>query len=298
MGISIYKIKRWLDMLTGNSIAHVHQGVGKRYSKTQVEGYYNDLTLKVIKGNGELLPVEKIEDGREVLVPTEIFQYGLAAYDLYLENKSDKYLAMFNACVEWACSNQEKSGAWNNFFFVYPDNPYSSMTQGEGASLLVRAYIENGNSNYLECAKRALDFMLKDHKLGGTAIYETEDLILLEYTHLPPVLNGWIFSIFGILDYVKVTKDAELMVLMDQTIGSMKKLLPKFDNGYWSKYDNSNVIASPFYHDLHIALLNVMGDLFDEKMFFEYADLFSNYKKKKINALRAFLNKAVQKIRE
>ena len=36
-------------MLTGNSISHVKQGAGSCYSKTEVAGYYNDLTEKVTK---------------------------------------------------------------------------------------------------------------------------------------------------------------------------------------------------------------------------------------------------------
>ena len=49
MGISIYKIKKWYKMMTGKSISHVNQGVGTCYSKTEIAGYYNDLTEKVTK---------------------------------------------------------------------------------------------------------------------------------------------------------------------------------------------------------------------------------------------------------
>jgi hypothetical protein len=298
MSISIYKIKRWIDMLTGNSIAHVHQGIGKCYSKIDVLGYYNDLTLKVLRGDGELLPVERVEDGRSLLVATEIFQYGLAAYDLFLEEKEQKYFEMFEACVGWACKNQEQSGAWNNFYYVYPDNPYSSMTQGEGVSLLIRAYVVSGNCEYLDRARNALSFMFLDKNNGGTAFYHNDDIILLEYTHLPPVLNGWIFSIFGVLDYVKVTHDIEFEKSMKKSISSMKNMMPLFDNGYWSKYDNYKTIASPFYHDLHIALLEVMADLFDDPFFYKYSSIFEQYKKNKFNVVRAFTVKAFQKLKE
>lgn len=47
MGISIYKIKKWTKMLTGRSISHVNQGMGKIYSKDDIRGYYNNLTEKV-----------------------------------------------------------------------------------------------------------------------------------------------------------------------------------------------------------------------------------------------------------
>ena len=55
MGISLYKIKKWYKMMTGKSISHVNQGVGTCYSKTEVAGYYNDLTEKVTKDDPDIL---------------------------------------------------------------------------------------------------------------------------------------------------------------------------------------------------------------------------------------------------
>lgn len=39
--------------MTGKSISHVNQGVETCYSKTEIAGYYNDLTEKVIGGRYE-----------------------------------------------------------------------------------------------------------------------------------------------------------------------------------------------------------------------------------------------------
>lgn len=49
MSISIYKIKKWYNMLAGNSVHHVNQDEGKIYSKDRVAGYYNNLTEKIIR---------------------------------------------------------------------------------------------------------------------------------------------------------------------------------------------------------------------------------------------------------
>lgn len=49
--------------------------------------------------------------------------------------------------------------------------------------------------------------MLKPINHGGTSIYEGDDLLFAEYTHLPVVLNGWIFAWWGLYDYVVVTGD-------------------------------------------------------------------------------------------
>lgn len=80
MGISIYKLQKWYKMMIGKSISHVNQGVGTCYSKTEVAGYYNDLTEKVIRDDPSILvPKYRVDTGDEMFFSIGIFQYGLAA---------------------------------------------------------------------------------------------------------------------------------------------------------------------------------------------------------------------------
>ena len=80
------------------------------------------------------------------------------------------------------------------------------MSQGEGASLLLRIYLETGDKKYLESASKAIRFMLTDCKDNGAACYNN-GLCLLEYTHRPVILNGWIFALFGLYDYIILLQD-------------------------------------------------------------------------------------------
>lgn len=99
MGVSIYKIKKWYKMMTGRSISHGNQGVGTCYSKTEVLGYYNDLTEKVTKDNPEILvPKYHVDTGDEIYFSMGIFQYGLASYDLFLRTKDEIYKKTFSLC--------------------------------------------------------------------------------------------------------------------------------------------------------------------------------------------------------
>ena len=51
-------------MLTGQSIYHVNQGVGTCYSKTEVAGYYNDLTGKITQDDpATLVPQYHVDSG-------------------------------------------------------------------------------------------------------------------------------------------------------------------------------------------------------------------------------------------
>lgn len=303
MGISIYNIRRWTAMLTGKSIYHVNQSIGKKIDKESLGGYYNDLTQKVIKGDANLdhgIPVMVHSSGEKIKMPTMIFQYGLGAYDLWLisDKQNKEYLQKVISCADWAVSTQLDNGAWNVFYYIYPDNPYSAMPQGEGASLLLRVYEVTKNKKYYECAKRAIDYMLIPVEKGGVSIYRNQKLLLLEYTHLPVVMNGWIFAIWGLQDLLYFTKDRIYQKAYNDTIETLKEYLPAFDCGYWSMYDLGGMISSPFYHNLHIAQMKALYETTNIILFKEYADKWEKCQKNKLFSCTAFFKKAFQKIAE
>ncbi|SEA08077.1 D-glucuronyl C5-epimerase C-terminus [Eubacterium aggregans] len=302
MGISIYNIKKWSKMLTGNSIMHVNQNMGQSFIPGKIEGYFNNLTEKVLKDQNTLrrqeVPITTDEVAGKVHFPIAIFQYGLGAYDLFLQTKEECYLVQFWNCVNWAIANQKNNGSWNNFGFVCPDAPYSSMCQGEGVSLLARAYIVEKNEFILKAAKKAIDFMLLPVEKGGTAKYIEDDLILLEYTNKACVLNGWIFSIFGLYDYVLMTGEKKYKELLDKSIQTLESHIEEFDGGYWSMYDSEGIISSPFYHNLHIAQLEALELVFKNSTFERYKNKFVEYKNNNWNYRKAFIKKVVQKLME
>lgn len=294
-------MKRWYKMLTGNSIYHVKQGEGRIYSKDDINGYYNDLTQKVLKDEKSHIveiPKVKLENGDEAIFPVTVFQYGLGAYDLYLMDSKKIYFDKFMLTSRWALTNQKKNGAWCNPNFKNPEHPYSAMAQGEGASLLIRAYKESSSVKYLEAAKRAINFMLIPVDDGGTTLYINQSVFLQEYTYTSTVLNGWIFAVFGLFDYVKISGDPKIHEVLNKTVINIADNLHMFDNGYWSMYNMDTVIASPFYHGLHIALLKVLYHLFGLGKFNLYYKRWTSYQNNQINKTKAFLVKAFQKMTE
>ncbi len=300
MSISWYNVKKWTRMITGKSLLHVQQNIGTCFSSVDIKGYYNDLTRKVTQDrillNALQLPVNYTEHGKAVYFPVQIFQYGLGAYDLYLQTREQRFLDRFNLCVSWAIAHQLPNGAWDNFSFVYPQAPYGAMCQGEGASLLLRAYIFHKNPEYLQAAKQAIDFMLLPLNEGGTTLYKDNAVILQEYTHLPTVLNGFIFAWFGLVDISVV--DKTYLDIKEKSLQTLMQLLPQFDNGYWSLYSLDKKMASPFYHNLHIAQLQALYCLTGQEIFNIYANCWKKYQKNPFYKGRAFVKKAWQKIRE
>lgn len=301
MALNRYNIKKWWKMLRGKSILHVNQPIGKNYSTIKIKGYYNDLTEKVTKSSlkENELPQYDIPNGGKYYFSIGVFQYGLAAYDLYLQNKSDSELNRFKNAVDWAMKNQDANGGWKSFQYETKSNPYSSMAQGEGCSLLLRAYDSFKDEKYLKASKRALDFMLLSVESGGCTEYKGNEIYLKEFPEKPIVLNGWIFSIFGIYDYLLIKNQDELIKkIYNKTVNTLIQNLENFDLGYWSKYDIESKIASPFYHKLHSPLLYVLEELTGEDKFKLYAEKFERYEKNKIYKTKAFIIKALQKVRE
>ena len=302
MAINKYYFKKWFLMLIGKSVNHAPQKVGRFFSVNQVSGYYNDLTKKVkmqpkylnIKGFPD---VEK-SNGERCVFPVSIFQYSLGSYDLFLKTGNKKYLDKFVEGAKWAIDNQLTNGAWDNFSAFYKDHPYGAMCQGEGASLMLRYYAFSNEKDYLSASIKAIKFMCSSLENGGTTFAEKDNLIFLEYTNKRPVLNGWIFAIFGVYDLWLTTKEAEYSQLFLNSIKSLKLYLPQFDCGYWSYYDLDKRIASPFYHKLHIAQLKALLFITNDGFFEHYIKLFEKYNSNIFLKLKAFFVKAAQKIKE
>ncbi len=302
--ISKALIQKWSRMLKHNSVLHVKQTEGKYYSVSEVAGYYNDFSSKVrctksFDANG--IPLNTASHGEEkkqVYFPIAIFQYGLGAYDLWLETKEQRYYDLFIKMANWAVNNQDDVGAWNTFGVLHYSNPYSSMAQGEGASLLARAFKETKVELYRNRCKKAVNFMLLPLEEGGTADYTDGRMILKEYPQKPAVLNGWMFSGFGIFDCWKITHDENMMRAWKRTVEEIERELPKFDALFWSYYDEGKKYASPFYHTLHIELLSVYGKISDSQVMEQYRAKWLQNQNSWFDSKRAFGFKAFQKISE
>ena len=295
--------KKWVKMLGGKSVFHATQGEGKVYSKKEIKGYYNDLTCKVCAStllDGDGIPYNITVSGVKAYFPITIFQYGLGLYDLYLVEKNKDYLKRFLVVANWAVKKQRKDGSWDCMGVLNNKvaKIQSSMCQGQGASLLLRAYIATKDRTYYQSAKRAIDLMLKPVDNGGTTLYIDDGVVFEEYVtdvNLA-VLNGWIFSFFGLYDLLLVDDDVKYKKALEQTVLTMEKYIDKYDRGFWSDYDICGTIASPFYHDLHINLLMAMSKLTGKKCFEQMARKWARYRKSKPGRYRAMLIKLKQKL--
>ena len=301
MALTVYIVKKWALTFIGKNSFNCNQDEGKCYSKDGIAGYYNNLTEKITKFGlpGDQLPKTQINGKICKEFSIDIFQYGIAAYDLYLMTQKIQYLDKLKASAEWALAKQQADGGWDAFSHKKPDCPQSAMAQGEAISMLIRAYLAFKNERYLKAAQKAKDFMLKPVNKGGTTVYQNGKPYFYEYINDPLVLNGWIFSAWGLYDYAKFFKDDSVMMIWQKTLDAMAEKLPEYDHGDWSLYsDNGRSLANPFYHKLHIAQLNVMYDLSGKSEFKKYSEIFQRYQDNPWYKVKTFLKKVIVKIKE
>ncbi len=244
--------------------------------------------------------------------PIAIAQYGLGNYNLFRRTNDPVRRQNFFRVADWLCSHLEQNphglSVWNhNFNWEYRDTLnapwYSGLAQGQGISVLVRAHKDSGDSRYLDAAQCALATFYKPVSEGGVAFTDDRgDLWFEEYIVSPPthILNGFIWASWGVYDYFLATKDAAARELFSRAVQTILRNLERYDLGFWSLYEQSGtrlpMVASNFYHRLHIVQLRVMHRLTGEAEFARVADRWESYTHSRFNRTRALCYKAAFKL--
>ncbi len=224
--------------------------------------------------------------------PTTIAEFALGNYQLYFDNPKNnhKNLKQFNSSVDWLAANYSEK---NNkvYWFLNFDWPlenlrhpwYSGMTQGLCISVLVRAFLITGNQSLSKLTEGGLAVLTTEISGGGALFKEHSNCWIEEYPNLnhepSHVLNGFIYGLFGVHDYLTVKENLEGKKLWSNAVETLEKNLRLFDVGYWSKYDlKHKTPASLMYHNLHVKQLRSLFRLSGNPIFELYAIKWENYK--------------------
>ncbi|NJD98425.1 D-glucuronyl C5-epimerase [Thermococcus sp. LS1] len=170
------------------------------------------------------------------------------------------------------------------FHFQNASIPWvSGYAQGMAAGLYALAYNLTENETYLETAKLFLNSFDLPLSQNGFVVQTKYGPWYLEYNYYPEqlVLNGHIIALQGLYHYWKVTGDERAYNLFWEGAMSVKKALPDFDTGDWSRYASIYDSSSEFYHRLHIKLLVWLYMKTGDETFLEYAEKWDEYLKER-----------------
>ena len=244
--------------------------------------------------------------------PIAIAQFGLGNYNLWRRTADPERRKKFFLIADWLAAHLEPNAhglaVWNHHFnWEYRDTLkvpwYSALAQGQGISVLVRAHKESGDARYLDAARQAFASFQQPIDQGGIAFTdESGDLWFEEYIVDPPthILNGFIWALWGVHDYFLATRDSSVQELFSRGVRTLLHNLDRYDLGFWSLYEQSGtrlpMVASRFYHQLHIVQLRVMHRLTGEETFARVADRWENYSRSRAKRTRALCYKSAFKL--
>jgi hypothetical protein len=231
--------------------------------------------------------------------PIAIAQYGLALHNRWREGGKREDRARFLAQASWLRDNLETNArgvrVWNHHFdFEYRetlrDPWYSGLAQGQGLSLLARAHAETGEAGYLESLRAAFGAFGRETGEGGVLHREPSgDVWIEEYIVSPPshILNGFIWALWGVRDYRLHLGDPGAEELFGRCVATLERNLERYDTGLWSLYELSGnalpMVASRFYHALHVVQLEVLERMTGRPAFGERARRWRAYAEKRLN---------------
>lgn len=271
--------KKVLPVLSGRDYFHLRQGLGKYFQDHRC--YYNDLGGKA-DWRGKYIddvPALYIPAWRkDVLFPIMIIQYGLGHLDRLFLTADPASRAAIGHVTRWLVAHVNERGHYDNLFpEILPTWPFhsnnSGMAQGEALSFLIRVadnQLVEGDllANLPSLIARIADNMLLPVENHGTAVRAGGGLYFCEFCRSDEyvVLNGWIYGIFGMMDYARWSNSAVARDALHETVTTLKRDIHHYTlpDG-WSYYDNKKRLCTPFYQGLHVHLIQAMALLTEDE---------------------------------
>ena len=251
--------------------------------------------------------------------PIAISRYGLARFNRWTQTRAQEDEKAWLAAATWLERHLTPNHAGIQVWMHEFDWPYrevlrapwySGLAQGSGVSLLVRAADVTGDWRFAKTAHCAFNAFYHTINAGGVIAKDTQNRVWIEeYIVMPPshILNGFIWALWGVYDYMRFTGALEARALFDKCVATIESALPEYDTGRWSLYElppsrnalrrtGPQMLASRYYHELHIVQLRVLYRLTGISTFEVFADRWQRYLDSRMNRTRALVEKAAFKL--
>ena len=269
---------RVYGVVTSRGPGYEAQPPGRFFEAGSVRGYYLDYRLKT---------EAKAAEHPDTLLPVTLAQLALGWSERAFGGEQTAW-KQFERIADILLEKAEAEN--DSLLWPYHDvvrkyglrgRWYDGMTQGQAASVFLRAFIRTGDRRYKAAAQGAIEpFLAMDPRF----VCMTPDGPILEEGGMTPpahILNGWVFSIWGVWDVRTGLGDARAQSLVERTIACLRVKLPRYDVGWWTRYSLFPHVmpdlAKPFYHRIHIDQMDVMHRLTGFAEFESAAERWRNY---------------------
>jgi hypothetical protein len=142
--------------------------------------------------------------------------------------------------------------AWEYFFHFDGGSPpwTSGLSQGTALQVLTRAGTRLKEPAFIAAAQQALG-IFEQAPPQGVRVMTAAGALYAEYTYAPGdrILNGFIQALVGLYDYTALTKDPLGLALFEAGDAEARVLVPHYDTGAWSLYDQFGE-SNLNYHEL------------------------------------------------
>ena len=283
------------------------QPIGGNVTPGTVRGYHLDMRVKAATARWPPPGLRPLE--RQLHV--DVAQWGLGAYERFLESGDEEWLAGALAAAGHFVESQSREGAlaggWVHDFayphtFALEAGWLSAMAQGEAASLLVRAFVDTGDERFAEAARRALGPLTVPSAQGGVLARLSGGAFYEEYPTQPSsyVLNGVIFTLWGCYDVAVGLNDDRARRLFEEGVATLAAQIDRWDLGWWSRYDlfphPLPNVASLGYHELHVDQLTALGRIAPRSSLRDAAERFRRYAASRVDSKRALVAKVAFRV--
>ncbi len=209
-----------------------------------------------------------ISNDSQVYYPINQAFISFAYYKQYQTTANEESKKIFLANSDWFVNNLDQNNCWSTDLQIKngPRGRWcSALAQGLGLSILSRAYSITDDNKYIETMNKAIKAFYKDS--NSSICQQTKyGYFFEEYpkkSNSIHVLNGYMFSLIGLMEYNKIAKSKETERLLDEMLTTLDNIVSQYDfNGVWSFYSLDKVsnisnhfrLAAPNYHKLHMIL--------------------------------------------
>lgn len=195
---------------------------------------------------------------------------GIPSFD----DTGDSILSQVNVekMALWLMRSSIDRGEYMVFHYDFPESTYllrppwrCALAEAFSGMFLIVHGRTTGDDRFTDCGTKHLRALTIPVSKGG--LMSDTSPVFLEYVdyernrRFPIVLNGHMYCMVTLFNASRMLGIPEFRVAFDQAVSRLETLLPIFEGLFFTYYDDYGNPATPFYHRIHVDLLDRLYEL-------------------------------------